>query len=380
MERKRKAILISCDSPRSLLDFRGKLIESLILEHEVNIFTPRITQVAIRDRLLHMGAIVHENTLEPSTVNIRADLKYILSLFRLIRKLKPDVFFPYTFKPVIYGAVVARICGVKKITPMLTGLGYNFSEHNTKLTPLHRITRSLLKMSLLSHKNLQVIFQNQDDCDKLLRHRIISSRNKIHVVNGSGVDLDHYTYSAPDISRLNFLMMARLIKAKGIREYYEAAKLIKSKYPEATFKLIGAYEKNVDTIEPELYDCILHEGVVDYVGLVDDVRSYIQEASVVVLPSYYGEGVPRCLLEAMSMGRPIITCNSVGCRETVNHLKRKANGFLVPIKDADQLAARMQYYIQHRTDITRFGLNGRKYALEKFDVHKINSTMVSILT
>lgn len=380
MEKQKKVILISCDSPRSLLDFRGKLMEALVLHHEVNIFTPLITQLPIRHRLNAMGIQIHENSLQPSTVSIRSDLKYIADLFRLIRRLKPDVFFPYTFKPVIYGTLVARLCRVTNITPMLTGLGYNFSDHTARITTLQRITRLLLRMALRPGKNLQIIFQNKDDCEKLLQLNIISLKNKVHIVNGSGVDMEHYSYSVPNLLRLNFLMMARLINAKGIREYYEAARVIKEKYPEVSFTLIGAYETNVDTIPETLYQHIIADGIVDYVGLVDDVRTYIKDSSVVVLPSYYGEGIPRCLLEAMAIGRPIITCNSVGCKETVNRQLKKANGFLVPVKDVDQLVAKMEYYIHHQTDITRFGLNGRKYAQDKFDVNKINRLMVNVLT
>jgi glycosyltransferase involved in cell wall biosynthesis len=380
MEKTSKVILISCDSPRSLLDFRGKLIELLASRHQVNIFTPTITQPAIRRRLTEMGVDVYENSLEPSTVHIYADLLYLRDLFLILQKLRPDVFFPYTFKPVIYGALVARFCGIKRITPMLTGLGYNFSGNDAKITLLQRITRALLKLSLLSHENLHVIFQNQDDCLKLQQQGIIGPGNKVHIVNGSGVDLSHYAYSEPDLAQPTFLMMARLIKAKGIQEYYEAAKMVKDKFPAVRFRLIGAYEKNVDAIESDLYAHLVNDGVIEYLGLVDDVRTYISGSSVVVLPSYYGEGVPRCLLEAMAMGRPIITCDSVGCRETVNQLRRHANGFLIPVKDAATLADKMIYYLRHPSEITRFGLNGRKYAADKFDVHKVNSEMMSILT
>lgn len=379
MEKNRKVILISCDSPRSLLDFRGKLIEGLATDHQVNIFTPAIAQPAIRQQLAEMGVNVYENSLKPSTVHIYSDLIYLKDLFRLLRKLRPDVFFPYTFKPVIYGAITARLCGVKRITPMLTGLGYNFSGNTDKVTLLQSVTRLLLKGSLLAHKNLHVIFQNKDDCTTLKELGIIGPRNKVHVVNGSGVDLNHYPYSQPSLSPLTFLMMARLIKAKGIQEYYDAAKIVKSRYPDTVFRLIGAYEKNVDAIDNDLYNHLLNDGVIEYLGLVGDVRSFISDSSVVVLPSYYGEGVPRCLLEAMAMGRPIITCDSVGCRETVNKLKKNANGFLIPVKDPRELADRMMYYIRHPSDIIRFGLNGRKYASGKFDVHKINSEMMSIL-
>lgn len=379
MVKERKVILISCDSPRSLLDFRGKLIEALIVKHEVLIFTPKIEQDWIRNKLTEMGVKIYENGLNPSNVSVISDLKYLFELCRLLRLIKPDVFFPYTFKPVIYGAFVARFCRVNHITPMLTGLGYNFLDNGSRKTVVQRITRILLKLSLRASKRLQIIFQNRDDYNTLIQANIITNKNIAHVVNGSGVDLSYYDYSPPDLNNISFLMISRLINAKGIKEYYYAAKQIKEKFPEVVFKLIGPYDDNIDAISLELYSKIKSDGTIQYFGLVDDVRPYINKSSVIVLPSYYGEGVPRCLLEGMAMGRAVITCNSVGCRETINPLLRKANGFLVPIKDIKQLASKMEYYIRHTDDVTRFGLNGRKYASEKFDVNKVNQTMVSIL-
>ena len=378
MVTERKKILISCDSPRSLLDFRGKLIEALLKKHEVIVFSPAIEQPNISRRLMEMGVKVYENELNPSNVSIGSDLKYLFALRKVIRMLKPDVFFPYTFKPVIYGSFVARYCGVKRITPMLTGLGYNFLDIG-KRTWVQRITRILLKLSLRANKRLHIIFQNRDDYELLIREHIISKKNKASVVNGSGVDLSSYEYSTPDVQHLSFLMIARLINAKGIKEYYEAARLIKAKFPEVGFKLIGPYDDNIDAISDDLREKIHSDGTIQYLGLVEDVRPYISASSVVVLPSYYGEGVPRCLLEAMAMGRALITCNSVGCRETINPLLRKANGFLVPIKNAAQLASKMEYYIKHTDDIIRFGANGRKYAGEKFDVNKVNEMMIRVL-
>jgi len=378
MVTERKKILISCDSPRSLLDFRGKLIEALVEKHEVMVFSPQIEQQSISRRLVEMGVTVYENELNPSNVSIGSDLKYLLALHKVIRMVKPDVFFPYTFKPVIYGCFVARFCRVKRITPMLTGLGYNFLNIGPR-TWVQKITRILLKLSLRASKRLHIIFQNQDDYELLIREHILSKKNKVTVVNGSGVDLSSYEYSPPNIQHINFLMISRLINAKGINEYYEAAKIIKDKFPEVDFRLIGAYDDNIDAISDDLYAKIKSDGTIQYLGLLEDVRPYIRKSSVVVLPSYYGEGVPRCLLEGMAMGRALITCNSVGCKETINPLLRKANGFLVPVKDAPQLASKMEYYIRHTDDVTRFGNNGRKYAIEKFDVNKVNEMMIRVL-
>lgn len=379
MEIKRKRILISCDSSRSLIDFRGKLIEELILNYEVNIFTPKIELAYIRDKLSSLGVVVHENTLNSSNVSIWADLRYLRQLYRLIRALRPDIFFPYTFKPVIYGTIVAKFCRVKYITPMLTGLGNNFSKPGNRATRVQRITRLLLKFCMRPNDKLSIIFQNADDYQTLLDFKVVGRKNRVYVVNGSGVDLDHYDYSVPDVKTISFLMVARLINAKGIREYYEAAKLLKHKFPGISFTLIGSYDDNIDAIGQDLYRKITTDGTIEYLGLVDDVRSYVRNSSVVVLPSYYGEGVPRCILEAMAMGRAVITSDSVGCKETVNLRSSQENGFLVPVKNIEALTNKMQYYIDHPEDIIRFGTNGREYAREKFDVHIINKHMVQIL-
>lgn len=379
MEKKRKKILISCDSPRSLLDFRGKLIEELTLNHEVAVFTPKIEQEQIRRTLTRLGVQVYENTLQASNVSIWSDLGYIYQLYRLIRNIRPDVFFPYTFKPVIYGAMVANFCRVKSITPMLTGLGYNFPETRSKTTLVQKITRILLKFSMKANERTKIIFQNKDDYQTLLKRRVITEKNQAYIVNGSGVDLDHYAYSKPNLDQISFLMISRLINAKGINEYYQSAWILKEKFPNVVFRLIGPFEDNIDAIDQELYSKIKLDGTIEYLGLVTDVRTYIAQSSVVVLPSYYGEGVPRCLLEAMAMGRTLITCNSVGCRETIHPDHAQANGFLVPVKNVKELTAHMQHCIEHPVELIRFGWNGRKYAREKFDVHVVNRQMLGIL-
>jgi glycosyltransferase involved in cell wall biosynthesis len=379
MERKKK-ILIVCDSSKSLIDFRGKLIEELVKKHEVSVFTPRITRTYIRYKLQSLNVDVYENNLDGSNVSLLSDIKYIIQLYKLLRQLKPDVFFPYTFKPVIYGTILAKICGVKRITPMLTGLGYNFMPYRRK-NLVNRITHWLLRFSLKGHRrsHLRIIFQNRDDYVTLLKENILKIPHKTFFVNGSGVDLDHYQYTTPrgDLS-VNFLMIARLINAKGILEYYEAARILKRRYPEINFKLVGSYSHNIDAISHELYEKIKSGTVIQFCGEADDIRPFIKEASVVVLPSYYGEGVPRCLLEAMAMGRAVITCNSAGCRETVE-TGEKPNGFLVSIKNVPALVSKMEFFINQPTQIVKYGLNSLALARKKFDVNLINRQMMKIM-
>ena len=372
-----QTVLIVCDSPKSLVDFRGKLIEQIAKCHHVMVFTPTITQPHLRVKLESLGATIYENHLEGSRVTVYSDIKFMIGLYRLINKVKPDVFFPYTFKPVIYGTFIAKMCGVKKITPMLTGLGYNFTSTGTK-SWVAWITSHLLKLSLTTKPGLSVVFQNGDDCKTLGNKKIISEKHQTFVVNGSGVDLDHYEYNEPKTEPISFLMVSRLINAKGVKEYHDAALKIKQQYPNVEFLLIGAYDKNIDSISTDLFNQINSDGAIKYLGEVSDVRPNIRSASVVVLPSYYGEGIPRCLLEAMAMGRAVITCDSVGCRETVT-TKGNINGFLIPVRDVNSLVAKMQQYIDHKELITTYGENGLLMARSKFDVKIVNKQMMKIM-
>jgi glycosyltransferase involved in cell wall biosynthesis len=377
--RKRKKILIACDSYRTLLGFRGKLMEALLKNNEVSVFTPTIHHEDVKDKLLNMGIEIHENELDGSNVSIISDFKYMFRLFQVIRKVKPDTFFPYTLKPVIYGSLIAKLCNVKHIVPMLTGLGYSFMNGNDKNPFVKQIVRNMLKFSLKMNVNAELILQNKDDLKTLINQGIINYKAKAHVVNGSGVDLSHYVFSKPNSQNIVFLMISRLINAKGIREYFEAAKRIKLRFPHVKFKLIGPYDPNIDSIDPVLYQMINSGEIVNYLGEVSDVRPHIKESSVLVLPSYYGEGIPRCLLEGLAMGRAIITCDSVGCKETVDLSQNSQTGFLVPIKNVKALTDKIQHFIKHPSDTLLFGKNGREYARKKFDVNKVNKQMLEIL-
>lgn len=372
-----QTVLVVCDSAKSLVDFRGKLIQQISQQHRVIAFTPKIKQSYLRTHLQQIGITIVENDLEGGRISILSDLKFLIRLHQLIRKVKPDVLFPYTFKPVIYGTLVGKICGVKKITPMLSGLGYNFSP-DKKPNWVGKVTSLLLKLSLTNTKAINIIFQNGDDIKTLLKRKIISTAHQTSLVSGSGVDLEYYSGNAPSESAISFLMVSRLINAKGIKEYHDAAQLVKQQHPKVQFSLIGSYEKNIDSIGKELFDSICTDGAINYLGEIDDVRPSISQASVVVLPSYYGEGVPRCLLEAMAMARPIITCDSVGCRETISTNELK-NGFLVPPRNVLALVDAIQLFINNPSLITIFGRNGRDLALQKFDVKLVNRQMIQIM-
>ena len=373
----KKKILISCSAPGSLIQFRGKLIEELLKNHIVFVFTPEITNEVMRLKLIQMGVIIYENNLQRNNISIASDLKYIIALGKVIRKIKPDVFFSYTFKPLIFGSIVASLFRVKTKVAMLTGLGYNFADEAKSLSKL--ITQRLLRFSLKFNSGLKVVFQNVDDYNELLQRNIISKQTKTYIVNGSGVDLDFYKYSKPDIEEIKFLLIARLIKAKGVEEFHEAAKIIHRKYPLVKFSIVGPFNDNqIDSINFDLYHEIVNSDFIDYTGWVEDVRPFIEKTSVVVLPSYR-EGTPRSVLEGMAMGRAIITTDTAGCRQTINNDPNLMNGYLVPVKSITELVSKMESLILNPADIVQFGINSRTFVEQKFDVHQVNKEMLRIL-
>ncbi|MBC7915782.1 MAG: glycosyltransferase family 4 protein [Pyrinomonadaceae bacterium] len=372
-----KKILISCSAPGSLIQFRGKLIEELLKNHIVYVFTPEITNETMRLKLTQMGVIIYENNLQRNNISITSDLKYIVALGKVIRKIKPDVFFSYTFKPLIFGSIVASLFRVKTKVAMLTGLGYNFADEAKSLSKL--ITQRLLRFSLKFNKDLKVVFQNEDDYHELLKRNIIGEQTKTYIVNGSGVDLDFYKYSKPDIEEIKFLLIARLIKAKGVEEFHEAAKIIHRKYPLVKFSIVGPFNDNqIDSINFDLYNEIVNSDFIDYTDWVDDVRPFIEKTSVLVLPSYR-EGTPRSVLEGMAMGRAIITTDTAGCRQTINNDPQLINGYLVPVKSITELVSKMESLILNPDDIVQFGINSRIFVEQKFDVHQVNKEMLQIL-
>ena len=376
MSSKRK-VLISCSYAGSLINFRGKLIQELVKNNDVYAFVPGNYPDRVKQTLAGWGVKVFDNKLTRNSVSLLGDVQYMVQLYKIIKAVKPDLFFAYTFKPIIYGSIVASLCRVEGICSMLTGLGYTFVQ-KSKLSVTQEVTKRLLRFSLKPNKNIKIIFQNSDDYNQLLASRIIDENNKAFVVNGSGVDLSHYHYDIPNTKSITFLMMARLIKAKGVEEYFEAAIRIKSKYPNVQFKYLGSEDHGIDSIDPELLQKIKSNEVIEYCGNVPDVRPYIKDASVVVLPSYYGEGTPRSLLEAMAMGRAILTTNAAGCRETVNPDAEKANGFAIPVKDPAALTEKMEYYINNPDKVMEHGYNGRLYAEDRYDVNKVNEQMMQI--
>ena len=355
----KKSFLIIAGLAGSLIGFRKPFIQSLLAEGiTVHAAAPELlSNEKVKIELESMGVVLHDVPMARTGMNPLLDLKTLWALYKLMQKIKPDYTMGYTIKPVIYGGLAAWLAKVPHRFALITGLGYAFVDNdNFKRKVVNQIVVRLYKAAL---SNCQcVFFQNTDDEALFRELSIIQPTTKTVVVNGSGVPVDEYIYEpAPAQSNLNFFLMARLIAAKGVRVYADAACIVKKQYPNANFILAGALDSNPDGISQGELDGWIAAGLIDYRGRLSDVKPVLKECSVFVLPSYYREGVPRSILEALATGRPIITTDSVGCRETVIEGQ---NGFLVPIKDAHALAEAMFKFIEQPELVTSMGQCSRE--------------------
>lgn len=359
--------------PRSLINFRGPLLEAMVARgHEVIACAPDAPG-EVRKALAGMDVEYCNVPVKRAGMNPASDLWTAFSLFRLFRSRRPDAVLGYTVKPVIWGCLAARAAGVPAAYAMITGLGYAFiNSGNRGQQALGRIVTALYRAALA--RTSAVFFQNPDDLADFKKRNLLKNRVRTVLINGSGVDLNYYPLSPlPDVPV--FLLMARLIGDKGIREYREAARRVRAKYPQARFLLAGGFDENPAAISKEEIRRWQEQGDIEYLGRLEDVRPAIAQSRGYVLPSYR-EGTPRTVLEAMSAGRPVITTDAPGCRETV---KDGVNGFLVPVKDARALGEAMEKFIEQPDLAERMGKESRRIAEEKYDVHKVNQVILDAM-
>tara|TARA_R100001079_G_scaffold81260_1_gene44827 strand:- start:58 stop:963 length:906 start_codon:yes stop_codon:yes gene_type:complete len=294
----------------------------------------------------------------------------LLSLAILMLRLRPQFVLSYTIKPVVYGSIAAWLAGVTHRFVLVTGLGYAFTgTASGKRALLRRLIQQLYRFAL--KRTHRVFFQNPDDEALFRELKLLPETVPSSVVSGSGVDVTEYSV-APLPDKPCFLLIARLLGDKGVREYAQAAQLVKTVYPEVVFRLVGWIDDNPDAITQRELDQWVDSGLLEFLGRLDDVRPAISGCSVYVLPSYR-EGTPRTVLEAMAMGRPVITTDAPGCRETVID---RDNGFLVPVKDVQALADAMIKMIDSRGLVSKMGERSRQIAETKYDVHKVNALML----
>lgn len=364
----------------SLLGFRKALIIALIDKGlEVHVAAPDLLENQVTSlNLKNLGVITHDISMQRTGTNPVADSKALFALYFLIKGIKPDYVMGYTVKPVIYGTLAAWLARVPQRFALITGLGFSFTvENDNKRSHIRAVVQGLYRTAL--RRCQTVFFQNPDDEVLFRKLNILSNQNTTCVVNGSGVDLFEYSVALLPITNdeidIRFLLIARLLGDKGIREYAQAARTIKAKYPHAQFDLVGWIDENPDAIEQQELDSWVEDGLFTFWGKLTDVQAAISASSVYVLPSYR-EGTPRTVLEAMAMGRPIITTDAPGCRETVVD---NYNGYLVPIKAVDELVLAMEKFILNPDLIVSMGMASRALAEKKFDVHSVNKSMLKAM-
>ncbi|EGZ47606.1 glycosyltransferase family 4 protein [Neisseria wadsworthii] len=370
-----KKFLMIAGFAESVLNFRWDLICAVQAKGlEVHIAAPEILQdVPTREKLQAQGFILHNVPMQRTGTNPLEDLKTLLALRQLMQQIKPDYVLAYTIKPVIYGMLAAKSTGVPHRIALITGLGYAFQDTDNSAAKswIRRITRGLYKQALASAE--VTFFQNDDDQKLFADLGITSPGQHTIVVNGSGVNTEKFSpQPLPEGNEIHFLLIGRLLKDKGVREYVDAARKVKQKHPHAVFNMVGFIDINPSSVTQTELDQWINEGTIKFWGKLSDVRPALNACHVFVLPSYR-EGTPRTVLEAMATGRAIITTDAPGCRQTVDD---GYNGFLVPVQSSEKLAEAMERFITQPDLIESMRQASLEIVKTKYDVNIINDFML----
>lgn len=360
----------------SMANFRGPLIRRMV-DRGMTVYAlapdyDDETRAAVRA----LGADPVDISLERTGLRPARDMADMVRLAATLRRLRPDLVFGYFIKPVIYGTLAARLAGIRRRYALVAGLGYVFTPDGSRDTAKRRALRTVASALYRAAFRLcdRVFLQNGDDLEELCGRNLLP-RDKAVLVSGSGVDLARFQPGPPVVAPVTFVLVARLLREKGIVEYVEAARRIRASGSDARFLLVGDVDSNPGGLKHEEVEQWVTQGVIEWPGQVPDVRPWLAQSSVFVLPSYR-EGKPRSTQEAMAMALPVVTSDAPGCRDTV---EEGVTGFKVPIRDDRALEAAMRRFIDDPGLIARMGQAGRALAERVFDVHRINDVMLSAM-
>lgn len=351
-------VLVSANTSWNIYNFRAGLLRALIEHgHEVVVVAPAD---ACTPKLEELGCRCGRVRVDNKGTSVLRDIGLFVSYLRAFRRERPHVFLGYTVKPNIFGSLAARLLGIPVVNN-ISGLGTTFITENW----ITRVVKTLYRVALRS--SAKVFFQNRSDRDlfvdlKLVRHE------QTALLPGSGIDLERFRPARTeslDGGAPCFLLIARLLRDKGIGEFVDAARLVKAEHPEARFQLLGFLDaENRTAIPARRVDEWVADGVVEYLGAAEDVRPHIAACHCVVLPSYR-EGTPRSLLEAAAMGKPLIATDVPGCREVVDHGR---NGFLCEVRNSADLARKMlEFMTMSMAEQVEMGQASREKASRQFD-------------
>jgi len=358
-------ICVISSNTKSLMTFRkDMMLDFLELGHQVTAIGDE-AEIAWKSKFNEFGIEYRQIRIERNGINPIKDLYTLKDLIDLLRKERPNKIFAYQAKPVIYGSIAATMCGIRDIYLLLAGLGSLIRNDNLNLLK----SLLLFEYKIACKISTSVFFHNIDDCQYLVEKKVVS-KEKSKILNGSGVNLNDFKPSPLPV-KPTFLFIGRLIRDKGIVEYLEACRKVKT-LQEVRCLLVGPFDTNPTSLKKEDVEPFIKSGVVEYFGEQVDVRPFISMCTTLVLPSYH-EGTPKTILEAMAMGRSIITTDAPGCRETVNNYE---NGFIVPVRDTDSLVEKMLILSKNAELRELMGKNSLLKAIAKYDVRKVNQEII----
>jgi len=368
--RRRIAVLQALDS--TVLGFRGHLLEEMVDRgHNVTVYLPKAAP-PVADALGSMGVACREIGWSRQGVSPAGDARSLNRMRRAFRASGVDMMFACSAKPVIHGSLAARFAGVPDMFAMIEGAGYTFSSADLRARCVRPLVTGLYRVSL--SLNRKVFFLNPDDRELFCELQLVKGPEQCVLLNGIGVDLTAFR-PAPLPARPAVLMIARLLKDKGVREYAAAARLVKARHPDVAFRLLGIADGHPDAIPERDLQAWVQEGLIEHLGWLDDVRPAIAASTLFVLPSYR-EGTPRTTMEALAMARPVVTTDVPGCRETVQHGR---NGYLVPARDVPALAEAIERFVTNPEQAAPMGQASRRLAETRYDVRAVNRLIVEAM-
>jgi glycosyltransferase involved in cell wall biosynthesis len=365
-------ILVISSLAFSLVNFRGKLLAEMRKQgHEV-VAVAGDLDPEVERKLAEMGIALRVIPFTRAGTSLVTEMKTLIAYYRMMRAERPDVILSYTHKPIIYGGIAARVYRRAHYYVLMAGLGYYFGPEGREKKLARGLFVALFREGLRKARKIFVF--NADDRTDMLEAGIINRNQDVIQVPGSGVEISHFAAQPLPDGPPRFHMMARFMRDKGVLEFLEAAKQVKALHPETSFALLGRPDTENPTgiSEAEVAE-LAKDYPVEFCPETLDVRPFLGASSVFVLPSYYREGLPRSILEALSVGRPIITADSPGCRDPIEHGK---NGFIVPPRDANALALAMLQFIDHPDLISQMAANSRAIAEEVYDVDRVNRILL----
>jgi glycosyltransferase involved in cell wall biosynthesis len=359
----------------SLVNFRGRLLADMVAAgHSVTAVAPD-EDPDVEAALAAMGLRFRTVFMQRTARNPLADLRTLISLVKLMRAERPDVVLAYTQKPIVYGGIAGRITGVPEFHAMMSGLGFAFTaEGESAPGLLMRVVATLYRIALGGARTLFVF--NSADEEDMRRQGMIPSGVRVVQVPGSGIDVGRFRHMPVPDGPPVFLLVARLMVHKGLRDYAAAARVVKARHPDARFCILGPTDDNPAGLPMDELDGWVREGLVEYLGETRDVRPHLAASTVFVLPSWYREGLPRSILEAMATGRAIITTDAPGCRDAV---VAGETGLLVPVRDPAALAAAMLKLASDPDLVVRMGNASRRRAEQQYAVERVNAQLLGAM-